>query len=72
MRFRITKHGGDGYFLVRHGGSLDEAPLKLAPPYLHMEGPDEHAHIEYCNASDSVVHGDHVYVMLVGGAHCMI
>ena len=77
VRFRITKHGGDGYFLVRHGTTLDSAPLKLAPPYLHMHAPDEHAHIEYCNASDSVgdsaagVEGDHVYVMLVGGEHCM-
>ena len=39
-KFRITKHGGDGYFVVRHGHNLEEAPLKLAPPYLHMGNPN--------------------------------
>ena len=61
--------------MVRHGHNLEEAPLKLAPPYLHMDYANEHAYIEYCNASDahpdSVATGDedHVYVLIVGGAH---
>ena len=71
VRFRITKHGGDGSVMVRHGASVDEAPLKLAPPYLHMGSSDEHAYIEYCNATDAVYSNDHVYVMFVGGEHCM-
>ena len=98
VRFRITKHGGDGSVVVRHGASFDEAPLKLQPPYTHMDETVEHTYappsapplqvvmplpvgayappltcryVEYCNASDAVVTNDHVYVMLVGGEHCM-
>jgi hypothetical protein len=71
VRFHLTKHGGDGYFLVRHGASFDEAPMKLAPPYLHMGEHDEFQDIEYCNASDAFESNDRVFVMLIGGTHCM-
>ena len=71
VKFRITKHGGDGSVMVRHGASFDEAPLKLAPPYAHMDESVHHTYVEYCNASDAVVTNDHVYVMIVGGEHCM-
>ena len=37
VRFRITKHGGDGSVMVRTGASFDAAPLKLEPPYLFMK-----------------------------------
>ena len=54
VRFRITKHGGDGMVMVRHGASFDEAPLKLAPPYLRLEPETDHAFVEYCRAKDAV------------------
>ena len=70
VRFTITKHGGDGSVMLRHGKSLDEAPLKLEPPYEHM-GPSAHsAAVQFCNATDAVQSNDHVYVMMVGGEHC--
>jgi hypothetical protein len=71
VRFRLTKHGGDGSIKVRHGASFDEAPLKLEPPYLHMGEDVEHAFVEFCNATDATCSNEHVYVMLVGGEHCM-
>ena len=66
----MTKHGGDGSIMVRHGASFDEAPLKLEPPYLHIGEDVEHAFVEFSNATDAVFSNDHVYVMLVGGEHC--
>ena len=54
---------------VRNGQSLSEAPLKLLAPFVYMGTHTEHTSVEYCNASDSVVDKENVYVMLVGGAH---
>ena len=71
VKFTVTKHGGDGSIMVSHGASFDEAPLKLAPPYLYLDENTEHTFVEYCNATDAVNSHDHVYVTLVGGVHCM-
>ena len=71
VRFDITKHGGDGTVLVRHGRSFAEAPLKTTPPYLPLNHHDHHGTIMYCNASDAANSSDHVYVMFAGGEHCM-
>ena len=57
--------------MVRTGASFDAAPLKLEPPYLFMDEHTEHAYVEYCNATDMETTSEPVFVMLVGGSHCM-
>ena len=55
VRFRITKHGGDGSVMVRHGASFDEAPLKLQPPYTYMDETVEHTYAPASAAPFQVV-----------------
>ena len=54
--------------MVRSAASFEEAPMKLAPPYLEVIEGESHASIDMCGCEDAAQ--EHSYLALVGGRHC--
>jgi hypothetical protein len=61
VEFQITKSKGDFFYLTRH----EQPPIKLIPPYSHMNSSTVDAYAQVCN----IEAGKH-YIGIRGGHHC--
>jgi hypothetical protein len=62
-RFNVLLHTGDAYYITKH----DSMPLKLIPPYGHVDATDHHGiHTDACDVED----GEKVYIGLKGAQEC--
>ena len=62
FEFFIEKHMGDMEVVVRHA----IAPLKLIPPFQHLDEADHHKETQVCHAEP----GERIYLGMLGGLHC--
>ena len=63
-RFHVLLHTGDAYYITKH----DSVPLKLIPPYGHVEhGEHSGIHTDSCDVAE----GEHVYIGLKGARECV-